>query len=388
MNLDTLSPLTIRLLLREPFYGQLLSALPKERGKEEWPLLALSGHQTLMRVPRNGPFFHQKEELASGMLKHELLHLIFGHFPLPGNVGYPGLYHLATDLVVNQYLRAEERPDNALELSLFEELQLESGRGWRYYYGRLCTAMIDQGISERLSELLWECREGRRVAVQRHRYWEKSVTAAGVEKVVSSQIRGLMREGMQATGPAALGRLPGAIREALIAAPSPGAGIDWRRALRLFASSSRRTRLKNTIRRPSKRYGTTPGIQVVRKSRLLVAVDTSASVKRETLEQFFEEIHRLWRQDYEVMIVECDVRIRRQYAYEGRPPESVSGRGGTLFDAPLAWANNHYRPDALIYFTDGAGPAPVLRCHSPLLWAIAGKEEGRHLPGRRVELSA
>jgi len=385
MSLNHLSSLTIQLLLTEPFYGHLLSALPKGKGEGDWPLLALSGQQVLMRVPKQETISSQTETMALGMLKHELLHLIFAHIPVPGSIRHAGLYHAAADLVVNQYLRSEEQPAGSLALSLFEELEWEAGRGWRYYYERLRMAAEGRGMQPGLDKLLRECREGRHPALQRHHFWEGAATGALAKKVVTSQVRELLREGRQA-GRAAVAHLPEAIREALEPAPLQSAGIDWRRALRLFANSSRRTRLSNTIRRPSKRYGTSPGIQVVRNSRLLIAVDTSASVEQQTLDHFFKEIHRLWRQDFEVMIVECDVRIQRKYPYAGHPPSMVFGRGGTRFDAPIAWANDYYRPDALIYFTDGEGPAPELRCRSPLLWAVAGKEEGRHLPGRKVRV--
>jgi len=63
--------------------------------------------------------------------------------------------------------------------------------------------------------------------------------------------------------------------------------FNWRRILRLFAASSNSTYLKNTIRRPSKRYGTTPGIKVKRQQKLLLAIDTSGSVQKEEFLEFF-----------------------------------------------------------------------------------------------------
>jgi len=60
--------------------------------------------------------------------------------------------------------------------------------------------------------------------------------------------------------------------------------------LRLFAESSAKTQIKNTIRRPSKRYGTTPGILVRNKQKILVAVDTSGSIRGNELDLFFKEI--------------------------------------------------------------------------------------------------
>ena len=54
--------------------------------------------------------------------------------------------------------------------------------------------------------------------------------------------------------------------------------IDWKRALKLFSSTSRRTRVYHTMKRFSKRFGTRPGIKIKRFQKLAVAIDTSGSI--------------------------------------------------------------------------------------------------------------
>ena len=67
------------------------------------------------------------------------------------------------------------------------------------------------------------------------------------------------------------------------------------------------------------------------------------------------------------------------------------GRGGTGYDAALAYANE-ILPDAMIYFTDGLAPAPKEICRKPLIWLISpnGIEKGTgvwdELPGRKVRM--
>jgi predicted metal-dependent peptidase len=86
-------------------------------------------------------------------------------------------------------------------------------------------------------------------------------------------------------------------------------------------------------------------------------------------------------------VVECDMVIQRTYPYRGILPQLVVGRGGTLFDAPLAWANAQ-RPDAVIYFTDGQAPAPQVAARMPVLWVITtnGTDDFGHLPGKHVKM--
>jgi len=161
--------------------------------------------------------------------------------------------------------------------------------------------------------------------------------------------------------------------------------IDWRRVLRIFTASSRRTRVSNTLRRPSKRYGTYPGIKVKRFHRLAVVVDISGSVTDELLGEFFAEIHAMWRQGSEVVIVEADATVQQTWTYRGQRPSSVKGRGGTQFDPALEWVRDARDPfDALIYLTDGHAEAPTVRPRCPVLWVLSPGGTDYALEGQRV----
>ncbi len=228
--------------------------------------------------------------------------------------------------------------------------------------------------------------------LEQHKFWndfeklssaeQKMIEAAVNESIVNSVSRIKSRD---------YGKLPGGLQQyinLLMDALKPN--INWRRILRIFTASSSRTRLKNTIRRPSKRYGTTPGIKIQSKQKILIAIDTSGSVNNEELREFFGEIYYIWKQGAEIYIVECDTHIHNQYNYNGRPPEVISGRGGTDFNAPIQFANDIFQPDALIYFTDGFAAAPTVYCRKPILWMITsqGIEDAKwdFLPGRKVKM--
>jgi predicted metal-dependent peptidase len=160
--------------------------------------------------------------------------------------------------------------------------------------------------------------------------------------------------------------------------------------LRLFASSGYRTEVVATNRRMSKRFGTFPGIRIRRKQRLAVVIDTSGSIGDEVLEVFFREIHGIWKNDAEVMVVECDADVQRAYDYKGKTPKAVEGGGGTSFDPALAWVSNPRNGafDACIYLTDGCAGEPEVRPRCPMLWVItADGSTGAHLKfGRVIQL--
>jgi predicted metal-dependent peptidase len=131
----------------------------------------------------------------------------------------------------------------------------------------------------------------------------------------------------------------------------------------------------------SRRYGVSPGIKIKRKHRLLVALDTSGSVRAEELPLFFQEIHRLFRQGVEIEILECDLDIQRRYPYKGSPPEAVAGRGDTNYQPAIELFNKETDFGGLIYFTDGEGPPPFVEPKRPMLWVISREGERKKYEG-------
>lgn len=60
------------------------------------------------------------------------------------------------------------------------------------------------------------------------------------------------------------------------------------------------------------------------------------------------------------MIVLCDTEIHHQYPYKGITQKEVEGGGGASFETPIAFANT-YKPDVLLYFTDGYAHVPITK---------------------------
>ena len=163
--------------------------------------------------------------------------------------------------------------------------------------------------------------------------------------------------------------------------------IDWKRALKLFSSTSRRTRVYHTMKRFSKRFGTRPGIKIKRFQKLAVAIDTSGSINIDDFNTFFSEIHSMWKFGAEVDILECDADVQKKYSYRGRTPEFVHGGGGTSFDPVFEHirSNRFERYDGCIYLTDGYAAEPKIKPPCKVFWCITkdGKV-GPHLKFGRV----
>lgn len=396
---DQITQASIQLILHEPFYGHVLTGLVKELNAEI-PSLSLGVNANKTPKLAINPTYWQAElnnpAQRLGALKHEVLHLVFGHLLREQDFANVRIFHMAADLVVNQYLSPEQLGPSSLTLNLFPELDLQPFRSVDAYYEELAgawnkTLRRGQIISPTLSSLM----AAGTGPLAGHDLWQNEVgtLSAAEKKVLASGLQQIVQNAIQRVGAKGQGSLPGILQTHLnqfVAKPEPT--LDWRRFLRLFVGAGQRTFLHNTLRKPSRRYGTNPGLRIRNKHKLLIALDTSASIADAEIQAFFQEIQHIWRLGTEIFILECDTQINNAYIYRGTTPAVVAGRGGTHFDAAIEYANQQSNADAVVYFTDGLGPAPSLPCRKPLLWMISNGNQGgdehnwEHLPGRKISM--
>jgi len=415
--LDSIAKTSVKILLSEPFYGHFMMGLPKEiSDKIDTAAVSLMNNQTI-KLMVNADFWKSlNDEHRYGLIKHEVLHIVLKHLFAMKRFSNKNLYNIAADIVVNQYISKEQLPEGGITLERFEYLEpvynikLERDKDVGYYYEKLSKVLKtqpkiplsvyfqkngnDSGKPSQidLSDLLANSSQ----ELERHKFWEEfEKMSEGERKIAEYQANNLIKQTANRVRHKYknYGNLPGGLvqmLEGILDSMKPK--FNWRRILRLFAATSNSSYLKNTIRRPSKRYGTTPGIKVKRRNRLLLAIDTSGSIQMDELLEFFSEIYFIWRQGSEITIVECDTRIHAEYAYKGFPPKKIHGRGGTDFNHPIQHGNEKILPDALIYFTDGYAPVPTITPRYPVLWVISSnglKEDEqvyKDLPGKKLKL--
>jgi hypothetical protein len=165
--------------------------------------------------------------------------------------------------------------------------------------------------------------------------------------------------------------------------------VDWKRMVRIFCASSGRSRIRHTIKRISKRYGTRPGIKVQRLQRLAIVIDTSGSITQKDVEEFFVEVHAVWKTGASVVIIECDAAVHRTYEYRGKTPTAVKGGGGNDCDPAFRWIAQNGSFDGCLFITDGYVPTPTVRPNCKLLWVISEGGSTEELPfGPTVRIPA
>ncbi len=170
------------------------------------------------------------------------------------------------------------------------------------------------------------------------------------------------------------GRLPDNLREKVLANRQPQ--LDYRSVLRLFHQSilSRQRRL--TRMKCSRRYGFLyMGSRYDFTTRLLVAIDVSGSMRQADMALGLSLINRFFRYGIECIdVIAFDTRIQGEALSlkRARREITVTGRGGTDFNAVIDYVDAHPRYDGVLLVTDGCAPCPhpPKTRRIPLLWVF------------------
>ena len=373
-----LSQASIGLLLEQPYFGHLLSDIAKVEDAGSTASLTIRYEEPVFVLRVNPDFWlHQvrNEQERMGHLFHQLLHLFFGHLFRATDFPDPFLFDLAADLQINAYIPPTWLWEEALRLSDLPGFPLDPEQPLTHYYEQMEHLWADEGRKFPLAHAkLTEWHARRALLFESHRYWYRTDQQPVAEREMARwSARSLIRIAGEAAGAQAIAQLPAGMILELSETPAPEPQIHWRKLVRQFAQSSRSTYLKETIHRPSKRYGTTPGVRVRRRQRLLVGVDTSGSVSRKEQAAFFQEIRFLSRTGADITLAEFDADLQRVSPYRGQQPGFLIGGGGTNFLPILEYANTSGPWDGVILFTDGFAPIPQIGIRPPLLWVITAQ---------------
>ena len=131
---DILARASKSLILNEPFYGLFLIGLNKKIRKDI-PTAGVSKNGIGVQLSINPGFFADlNEKQRIGLLKHELLHVSFGHIAMRDRFSNHKLFNIAADLEINQYISADHLPEGGLTLDTFPELNLPERAGTTKYY--------------------------------------------------------------------------------------------------------------------------------------------------------------------------------------------------------------------------------------------------------------
>ena len=405
-----ISKCIIKLLLKEPFYAHFLSGVVRKI-TNEIPTAAVGIRNGKINLFVNESFF--LEELIStservAVIKHETLHIIFKHlFRFSLKKTNPKIFNLAADIVVNQFIGNWDLPENAITLSTFPDLSLEPNKSVEWYYTKLnklneeindndSNGEGDSSYSESSAPLsaenLKNLLSSQKVSHSDHSQWSNESQNGISSKSIETELDRMILQAKDRTAAKDYGSLPAGISTLIsdiIDKRKPK--VNWKRALNIFSTNSRKTRIYHSMKRISKRYGTRPGIKIKRFQKMAVAIDTSGSIQSEQVNAFFSDVHGIWKQGAEIELIECDAEVQKTYNYKGITPKIIKGGGGTSFDPVFSYLrkNRFKKYDGCIYLTDGYASEPKIKPPCKVGWVITKNGTiGRHLKyGRVVQLN-
>ena len=382
---DILARASKSLILDEPYYGLFLIGLNKQIRKDI-PTAGVSKNGIGVQLSINPGFFADlNEKQRIGLLKHELLHVSFGHITMRDRFSNHKLFNIAADLEINQYIAADQLPEGGLTLDMFPELNLPKKAGTIKYY-ELLEQEQKSGNCPSLDSLLDQMDGDSQYC---HGTWKEFEDLTEAEqKLVEKQVQHQMKETAEQTEKRR-GNIPGELADLIsrlrhIEPPK----FDWKGYLRRFVGNSSVSYTKKLRRKYNKRYVENPGLKIKFKNNILVGVDTSGSVSNSELKEFMNELVHMHKTGHKITVAQCDTQLNSIEEFNPRKDWEIKGRGGTSFQPVIDHFNEKKgKYTALIYLTDGEAYTPE-NCPHNTLWVHSSRcNINEDLPGLKIQLN-
>lgn len=350
-----------RLLQDEPFFA----ALSRRIDKRETLGVPTAG---IGINPDSGQFemFYNPEyfdtltdQQKAGVIKHEFYHLVFEHVTerLPEE-GMSPMWNIATDLAINGFLKSELPPKCCIPgVDDFSEMIPLQTAEWYFEELKKKKEKDPSFMSPQPGSA--EGSGSPEGQFDSHESWGKSDSQT--KEIAKERFKDMAKKAVEECDKGrGWGSLSHSVREQ-IRTKVNSATIDWRKMLRYFVRTSQTSSKKSSIKRINRRY---PYIHAGKKSerqaRIAISIDQSGSVSDSLLELFFSELEALAK-IAEFVVVPFDDLVYTDEVFvwkkgERRELNRVL-RGGTNFDAPTEYVNQH-KFDGHLILTDMYAPMP------------------------------
>lgn len=375
MNGHCLENCIIRLLKSRPFYGYLLSSLRKASDR---------GFPVGVTIRQGIPTLSCDEELLTeyppdeqeALLEHCVMHLLHLH-PSRRKERNRHDWDIACDLAINTAL--ENMPPSATRPEYFH---FPDGLSAEEYYRKLVDPFDTGNLSGAGSGSANREDAGQEApddgidhgkVMDNHSIWEDADCTP--LRLAEEMLRGMVRDALQKSD----GEVPAELGSLVTALMTPPR-LPWQMILRQFVATAGRVGKRSTWQRENRRFAhETPGSRKRHRLNLLVGVDVSDSTDFQALrEGFAAELVRIASgSDTMLTVLYANSRIQRIEKLSGKAVAIASYHGGGFTDLRPVFEyarSMQPRPAAIIYLTDGIGPAPE-SMELPTLWVLTGEGE-------------
>ena len=374
-----------KLIYKDSFYGLFLLNLDKQYSTEiETAAVARNGINCRLLINKEyWDGLSDEEQLF--ILKHECAHIMFKHFFIMSDCSNKIASNIAGDIEINQYVDPSRQFLNKYWYP--ESISQPVKLGSREYYRRIMNnetpiQVVSIGIKGSKGEQM----------VDDHSKWGSGEDgdkedgfgnlSDAERELISQQIDHIAKQTAEQTIKQR-GTIPGCFKDYIedLFKQKP-AIFNWKKYFRRLIGTAISIDLKKTRKKESIRFPDSSAVKYRKKSKILVAIDTSGSVNDEELCDFFSEINHICKANVDVDVCECDTQIDRIYKYTGKWDGSISGRGGTDFTAPIKYFNDHRDYTTIVYFTDGYASLPSIKVrNNQIIWVITSNGDHKDYPG-------
>lgn len=359
------------LLIREPFYGLFLLNLNRYYGdKCDTACVCRNGINTELCV--NKKFWDTlSDDEQLGILRHELMHILFKHITSSEYFGDHDKFNKAADCEVNSYIPILQKDPYCYPA----HWNLENNKGTKFYYENLPDEP-DQPQGN----------DGNNYDPNdSHASWKDFQDLSDAEKELVNQQIDYQAKNTAEHVQKLIGSIPGELKEYLDSLFKIKPQVfNWKAYFRRVIGNLITSELYLTRMRPSRRFPDSRGVKFKRKPHVLVGVDTSGSVNDKELEDFFSEIYYLWKSGVKVTIAQVDTKIEHIEEYNGKFNKEIYGRGGTEFTSLINYYNERKKDfSTLVIFTDGYVSLNLPSFRNGV-WVITKNGQHQDYPGTTI----
>jgi len=376
--MNTLENAIVRLLRDKPFYGHFLLNLRRAEQTASQHPAGVTVRDGIPTLSLNPPLFtglssSEQEALLEHLIKH-LLHL----HPLRRKERNAHDWDVCCDLAINPTVAG--LPADALQPEMYG---MESGLAAEEYYEALVPPfdagnLEGNGFGDSQQETQGAGGQGRSavrdaVTLDDHEIWSDADSTP--LPLAEEMMRAITRDSLRGSD----GEIPVDLRGVVDDLLRPSA-IPWRQILRQFVATAGRVGKTSTWMREHRRFShDTPGTRKRRRLNLLVGIDVSDSTDIARMrEEFARELLQIARgRDARITVLYANSRIQAVEAFNSSNcvPERYDGGGFTDLRPVFEYARGMQPlPAAVIYLTDGIGPAPE-EMEFPTLWVLTAEGE-------------
>tara|TARA_Y100000592_G_scaffold101037_1_gene184851 strand:+ start:64950 stop:66182 length:1233 start_codon:yes stop_codon:yes gene_type:complete len=365
---------TARLLMDEPFFASISRRIDK-RASFAVPTagVMVNPETAQFEMLYNPTFFAGLTDAERrDVLKHEFYHVLFLHVTdrLPEGVKMK-LWNIATDLAINSHLY--NLPKGGLipgeTGTPFEHLPRGESAEW--YLANMPNFGNDEGkqSGDGTNSQNSDDSEGDNdsgsgsgempESLDDHSGWGSC--SQEVKEVANQRLKEIVRKaGEDCARSNSWGTVSASARQKIMKILE--SKVDWKKVLRYFVKASQKANRSSSIKRINRRYAYIhPGKKSNRVAKIAVSIDQSGSVDNTMLAKFFAELNKL-AEIAEFVVIPFDTRVDESLIWTWKKNQKVEQErvmhGGTCFDAPTEYVNNHGGFDGHIILTDMCAPKP------------------------------